>query len=228
MSSFVEMLEAVDEADVLEVSARSHSGGRYWDELAISIKPHLAGGDDAPYRLLEDLEHLLPEHVRTMDDEWDRIESPEFADLVRQWAEARLANVKCDLRVVFDGHDTVEISRTMIVGEDWLRDLGDVEGKPLPASRFGYFWSAEDGASDAYFAEPGQKGATVVVTADILPEAIDYRTTLLARMDYMNADEEGEIRLLPDAVVQVREIEVIKSTETLDAQPEAAAPSLGG
>lgn len=227
MPSFEENLKKVNEAEVVDVCVRSHTGGRYWDELAISINPKFERDNDGPYRFRDEFEHFLPDHVREMEDEYDQLQSPEFGAMVRHWAKGRLDEVKGYLDEVWNGRETIKVSRSMIVSSAWLRELGDVSGESIPVSRFGYFWSAEDGRPDSYFADPDQKGVEIMITAEVSPEAVDYRTTLLARMDYMNADDEGEIRLLKDAVVLVKEVAIYKSTETLDVGGEAPQPAFG-
>lgn len=198
---------AVDEAEVIAVSTRSHTGGRYWDELVISINPRLETDLTGSYRLLDDHENVLPKNILVIKDDEGIFAVPEYVAFVKKWATARLANVKGHLRLIFEGRDTVRVSRVMFVSEEWLSQLGDPTDLTFPVSQFGYFWSGEDGAPDAYF---GAKSGDIeiLIEGEVGPEAIDYRTTLLARMDYMNADQEAEIRLLPDARVTVRNLTV--------------------
>lgn len=211
MATFTELLEAIDEAEILETCVASHTGGRYWDEAAIAARPELVVDEDGRERLLEDFGHELPGAVRALGGE-DRMATPEFAALVARWARARLAEVKRDLRTLFGDVRALRVSRAMVVTEAWLAELG-AGREPVRASRFGFCWSAEDGDAAAHWAEPAD-GIEIVVEAEIAPGAVDMRATILSRMDYMNGDGEGEIRLRPDAMLETFEIA---------GAPEAAA-----
>lgn len=209
----------LDRAEIVATCARSHLYGRYWDEHALTLRPELEFcGSDGAHGMLQDFQDTLPAEERK-DDFWEWDGTDRYRDYVQSWAEARFEGCLARLLQVVAANERIEISRSMVVGASHLEQLRGSVGSDVDVAEVGVFWAAGDGMTGVYFTGD-QEGAEVGLTAEVDIEAVDLRMTLLARMDYQNGDEEGEIRLRPEA--RLRLLGVTES-EPAPSRPAFAA-----
>ena len=143
------------------------------------------------------------EHEPWWDDSLpaeDVVETEAFKRGFRVWMPKRVRfafeALKEDLAEASRPDGRLEIARAMAVPEGWASEVSP--GDPL-----GVFWAADHESSDIAAYQGDQSLPQVTIEAVCDPEVVDWKETLRSRTDYLNGDDEAELRLLPDARVEV-------------------------
>lgn len=196
-----ESIQAVDPGEIIEYMIDCILTGKYWDTYSISKKPHLAISWETAEDMAITWDDELPKHIREMDI-YDIIDTPEFSNLVRSWAVARYKEVTMKLEALPHPGGHYRIHRTM-------------RTVPLRLTRFKYadlgvYWTYNrDGWHDEFkpiWATRYTPGKDIIIEADVMATSVDWRTTILANMDWMVGDREFEMRLIKTAPIKVLDI----------------------
>jgi len=135
------------------------------------------------------------------DDDLDTDEilaSEQFKIGFRQWLQHRYDYVTSLLKTQLKDGFPITISRGMIVSDEWLKSL-------KPGTSIGVFWALPGYDPNPYQAR--QQGHEIVLVASCTSPMVDWVETLRSRMDYLNGDTEGEIRLKKGVEIPLEEIE---------------------
>lgn len=170
------------------VVAMSINGqGEFWDRHALTCRPELdgEGGLHAGDILLAVREHLSDEIACTYAG--DDVGHPDAIRAIEDWATLR-AHEKADqlsgIEIADDG--SIAVQRAISCRVEALR----------PA--LGVFWTSDVAQADID-TSPWHDGdePTMLVSARVHHDDVDWQTSCMARMDWYSGDCELELRLKP-------------------------------
>lgn len=204
-----EGVQAAHPGEIIEYMVNCILTGKWWDTYSISKKPHLANSWEVAESMAETWKTELPQHIQEMDI-YDVTDTPEFSELVRGWAIARYREVTMKLEALPHPGDHYRIHRTIKVNPHYLT--------MREHTKLGVYWTYNREGWPAF--EPiwstfRTEGKDIVIEADVMSSSVDWRTTILANMDWMNGDEEFEMRLFPLAPVTVLDILDLETDRSL-------------
>jgi hypothetical protein len=205
-----EGVQSVNPGEIIEYMVNCILTGKYWDTLSVDKKPHLRWSWDTAIDMVQTWHRELPKHVLDIDDIHDRIETPEFAELVRGWAVARYKEVMIKLEAVPHPGGHYRIHRTIKVNPHYL--------VMREHTKLGVYWTYDRNSWDDFepiWSTHRTGGKDIVIEADVVSSSIDWRTTILANMDWESGDREYEIRLFPLAPVTVLDILDLETDRSL-------------
>jgi hypothetical protein len=116
--------------------------------------------------------------------------------VLRQWVRGRFDEVVEYLPKASD----IAVRRVMRVDRDWIDGLAD--GSCTTGIYFGDRDMDTDGG---YWIDEGQP-FSVMINAVAQAADVDWKGTILARMDHMTGNREAEIRLFENSTVSIRSI----------------------
>lgn len=154
-------------------------------------------------RWIDDIqdEGQLPAELTNMDYH-EMTTTPVFRQMVERWLTQRAEYVNEQLRKL---HAETWLARMIHVDQAWVDGLTTVANLTC-----GVYWSA-GGEIDAYGSSVHDRVAKpveIVFHARLENVTVDWRETIEARFDYMYADEEMEIQLVPGTWIGVEAIDV--------------------
>lgn len=123
---------------------------------------------------------------------------PEMTETLMAWLRARFEEVVEAL----PSSDKIRVMRIMRVDQDWIDGLHD------GSSTTGVYFGDEDmDLEGGYWIDPALP-YEVIIKGVVRASDVDWRGTILARMDHMTGDREAEIRLVENAPVAISSISV--------------------
>lgn len=142
---------------------------------------HGSSLDDA-YELFEDFENEFPNALQ--DDSVLR-------DFLWFWLPFRIKYIANEMFSEFQYYRTIH--REMIIDDYELNRIKSIQYNSVEVFELGVYWSTSP-STIAYNGDT-TKNNYILISADLNIDAIDWFGTLESRIDYLNGDQEQEIKL---------------------------------
>jgi hypothetical protein len=121
---------------------------------------------------------------------------PQMVDVLRQWVRGRFDEVVAYL----PKDSNISVRRMMRVDRDWIDGLKD------GSSTTGIYFGDRDMDTDGGYWIDEAQPFSIMIDAVVQAADVDWKGTILARMDHMTGNREAEIRLLENSTVAIRAI----------------------
>jgi hypothetical protein len=195
MRNFINLCESlippVDRAAIINHMISHVGNGDYWDRDARprgSVEPI---GDESAIDMARDW-------GLDAGDGSEIPNSPEFVARLRQWGEARYAEV-------IDKLNAVPLHAGRFVVHRSIRVMGEFQ----PKDGLGIYWTFDYDNADyeAPWSEHDyEESSEVLMHALVEPRFVDWRNTILANMCWMSGDQEHEMRLIKGSPLMLLDV----------------------
>lgn len=157
-------------------------------------------GSDMAYQIETILENewdytVCPKHVADLSVT-DAVRHPEMLGIMTEWLRGRYADLLEELPM----KETVLLQRMMRVDDDWLAELA------AGSATTGVYFSDEGIEDECDFWASHDQPYEALITITAKRSDIDWKGTILARLDYMTGGRECEVRLNENVDVLVHRV----------------------